>query len=192
MNPERRTEVWHRIIIVALALAVAAPVVLKSRPSEFATAPAAFSVPTSAKGYVRISGDVRHPGIYSYTANMVTTSAINLAMPLGVPTAYLPVGSGGDPLKSGADIRVEFKGDGSATIITGSMPTAQRLVLGIPLDINAMNEADFDRVPGIGPVLAGRIVTYRQNNGGLMAVRELCLIEGIGKKKYLRLSKFFN
>ena len=192
MNPERRTEVLHRIIIVALALAVAAPVVLKSRPSEFATAPAAFSVTTSARGYVRISGDVRHPGIYPYTANMVTTGAINLAAPLGGPTAYLPVGSAVYPLKNGTDIRVELRGDGSATIIPGSMPTAQRLVLGIPLDINAMNEADFDRVPGIGPVLAGRIVAHRQKNGGSMTVQELCLIEGIGKKKYLRLRKFFN
>ncbi len=192
MNPGHQAEVWYRFIIVALALAVAIPVVLKSRPSELAIAPAAFSVTASAKGYVRISGDVRSPGIYPLAANMVTESAINLAMPFKVPTAYFPVGRETYPLKNGADIHVKLRADGSATITSGSLPTAQRLVLGIPLDINAMNEMDFDRVPGIGPVLAKRIVAYRQNNGGSMAVEELLLIEGIGKKKYLRLSKLFN
>jgi competence protein ComEA len=67
----------------------------------------------------------------------------------------------------------------------------ERLVMGIPLDINTMSEADFDKVPGIGPMLARRIVIYRQNNGGSMAVADLLSVEGIGDKKYFRLLKYF-
>jgi competence protein ComEA len=81
---------------------------------------------------------------------------------------------------------------GTAVITVGSLPVAQRLILRIPLDINAMDEADFVRVPGIGPVLAKRIVTYRQINGGFMAVQDLLAIEGIGPKKYFHLAGYFN
>ena len=192
MSPRRQAEVWHRFIVVALAVAITIPVLVKGRPSVLTTAPAAFSTMSSVVGYVRICGDVRHPGIYPITANLMTVGAIGLAEPRQAPTVYLPAGSEARPLKSGDDIRVELRPNGSAMISCGSLPTPQRLALGIPLDINAMNEADFDRVPGIGPVLASRIVAYRQNHGGLMAVQELLTIEGIGQRKYFHLSKFFN
>jgi competence protein ComEA len=192
LSRDRRAGFWQRVIIVLLAVAVTAPVIMKSRPSGVNSPLAAFLVETSAQGHVRISGDVRHPGIYPLTANLMTVSAIGLAEPLKVPTAYLPTESQTWRLRNGADMRIELRPDGTAMITSGSLPTAQRLVLGIPLDINAMNETDFDRVPGIGPVLAKRIVIYRQKHGGSMAVQELLFIEGIGQKKYLRLHKFFN
>jgi competence protein ComEA len=71
------------------------------------------------------------------------------------------------------------------------MPAAERLVMGIPLDITTVNEADLDKVPGIGPALARRIVLYRQKNGGSMTVQDLLLVEGIGEKKFKTLRKFF-
>ncbi len=54
-----------------------------------------------------------------------------------------------------------------------------------------MNEVDLDKVPGIGPALARRIVQYRQNNGGRMRVQDLLLVEGVGEKKYYSLRKYF-
>ena len=73
----------------------------------------------------------------------------------------------------------------------GTIPAAERLVMGIPLDITAISEEDLDRVPGIGPALARRIVRYRQKNGGSMTVQDLLLVEGIGEKKFKALRKFF-
>jgi competence protein ComEA len=54
-----------------------------------------------------------------------------------------------------------------------------------------LNEADFDRLPGVGPALAKRIVEYRQNNGGILRVEDLLAIEGIGEKKYQQLHGYF-
>jgi competence protein ComEA len=63
--------------------------------------------------------------------------------------------------------------------------------MGIPLDITTISEADLDKVPGIGPALARRIVQYRQNNGGRMSVKDLLSVDGIGEKKSAALRKFF-
>jgi competence protein ComEA len=63
--------------------------------------------------------------------------------------------------------------------------------MGIPMDINNMDESDLEKVQGIGPALAKRIVLYRQNNGGQMSVQDLLLVEGIGEKKYDVLRKYF-
>jgi competence protein ComEA len=71
------------------------------------------------------------------------------------------------------------------------MPVPERMVLGIPLDISVMSEADFDRLPGIGPALARRIVEYRQNNGGILRVEDLAAVQGIGEKKFNKLRAYF-
>ena len=52
-----------------------------------------------------------------------------------------------------------------------------------PLDINRATAAQLEALPGIGPALAGRIVDYREENGGFLSVEELLNVEGIGPKK---------
>lgn len=94
-------------------------------------------------------------------------------------------------VQDGDEISVLRDRDGLCRVTVGHIPTAERLVLGMPLVISDMNEADFDRLPGIGPALARRIVQYRQNNGGRLRVEDLAAVEGIGEKKFLALNALF-
>jgi competence protein ComEA len=55
------------------------------------------------------------------------------------------------------------------------------------LDLNRATEQDFESLPGIGPVLAGRIVEYRQGVGSFRSVEGLRDVKGIGKKKFDRI-----
>ncbi len=55
---------------------------------------------------------------------------------------------------------------------------------GRPLDINRATAGELDALPGIGPVLAARIVEYRQRRGGFRSVTELRAVSGIGEKRY--------
>ena len=48
------------------------------------------------------------------------------------------------------------------------------------IDINSATAAQLEALPGIGPVLAGRIVAYRDVNGSFRAVEELTKVKGIG------------
>ena len=55
------------------------------------------------------------------------------------------------------------------------------------VDLNQATPRQLDGLPGIGPVLAGRIVGYRQRKGGFHSVGELRAVSGIGEKRYLAL-----
>lgn len=51
------------------------------------------------------------------------------------------------------------------------------------LNVNTADYADLVRLPGIGPVLAGRIMEYRDRHGPFMAVDSLIHVSGIGTVK---------
>jgi competence ComEA-like helix-hairpin-helix protein len=48
------------------------------------------------------------------------------------------------------------------------------------LNINTATEAQLQLLPGIGPVLARRIVEYREENGPFTAVSQLTMVHGVG------------
>jgi competence ComEA-like helix-hairpin-helix protein len=49
------------------------------------------------------------------------------------------------------------------------------------LNINTATAAQLQSLPGIGQVLAQRIVAYRQENGPFATTEQLLLVEGIGE-----------
>ena len=55
------------------------------------------------------------------------------------------------------------------------------------LNLNEATQRDFERLPGIGPVLAGRIVEYRGVRGPFRDVEQLRRVKGIGKKTFERI-----
>lgn len=53
-----------------------------------------------------------------------------------------------------------------------------------PVDLNRATARQLEGLPGIGPVLAGRIIEYRQRRSGFRSVGELRSVPGIGEKRY--------
>lgn len=63
-------------------------------------------------------------------------------------------------------------------------PTAPETVaVTFPIDINRADAEQLTALPGIGEVLAGRIVAYREENGSFLSTQELQNVEGIGEKR---------
>ena len=52
------------------------------------------------------------------------------------------------------------------------------------LDLNRATPADFQRLPGIGPALAQRIVEARERQGRFVSPDDLRRVPGIGPKKF--------
>ena len=52
-----------------------------------------------------------------------------------------------------------------------------------PLDLNTATAAELETLPGIGPVLAERIIVYRAEIGEFSSVGQLQEVRGIGAKK---------
>src|SRR5207249_2899933 len=55
------------------------------------------------------------------------------------------------------------------------------------LDLNTATAAELDALPGIGPVLAARIVEHRREHGPFRSVDELLSVPGIGPRLLARL-----
>ena len=51
------------------------------------------------------------------------------------------------------------------------------------IDLNRATAAQLEDLPGVGPVLAGRIVAFRDLHGGFTAVEDLLDVGGIGEAK---------
>jgi competence protein ComEA len=165
------------------------------------TVPAAFA-PTAATGMptaatvlmVHVVGQVRRPGVARLppgarvldavqAAGGATSSAdlnhLNLARPVAdgeqivVPKPGESVPVGGAP---GAGAAVPRAGAGS----TGQGSTSAGS--GGLVDLNTADGSALDSLPGVGPVLAQRILDWRTQHGRFSSVDELGEVSGIGDK----------
>jgi competence protein ComEA len=57
----------------------------------------------------------------------------------------------------------------------------------LPLNLNTASAAELEKLPGVGPAMALRIVEYRQKSGGFKRIEELMNVKGIGEKSFLKL-----
>ena len=55
------------------------------------------------------------------------------------------------------------------------------------LNLNTATAAQFEELPGVGPVLAQRIVDWRTEHGRFTSVDELGEVSGIGEKIFAQL-----
>lgn len=55
------------------------------------------------------------------------------------------------------------------------------------INLNSASAAELEKLPGVGPATAARIVEYRQKNGAFRKVEDLMNVRGIGEKTFLTL-----
>lgn len=189
----RPREVLAIVAIGAVVLAIALVSFLRARPVPIAAEPvpappSATPAHTGERIYVHVAGAVRSPGVYELTAGArvvealraaggpargADTDAVNLARPLvdgeqiwipkrgEAPPAGAGGGGGGPPGGGGAGAARDGK-----------------------VNINLASASELEELPGIGPVLAERIVEYREQHGPFRTVRDLLKVSGIGEKKF--------
>ena len=72
---------------------------------------------------------------------------------------------------------------------TPSTETPRQATSGL-LDINTATVADLTDLPGIGEVIAQRILDYRNQNGPFTSIDDLVLVEGVGEKRMDAIREF--
>ncbi len=58
------------------------------------------------------------------------------------------------------------------------------------LDINTATPAELERLPGIGPALAARIVAHRTRYGPFRRAEHLVIVPGISERRFANLRPF--
>ena len=54
----------------------------------------------------------------------------------------------------------------------------------VVVNLNSAQQADLEKLPGIGPSLAKKILEFRQKNGNFKTTNDLIAVQGIGEKKF--------
>lgn len=92
---------------------------------------------------------------------------------------------------SGQHIEVLGSISTKASIETSWMRAGTRMTLGILLHPDRMDAADWQDISGIGPVLAQKIIAWRQKNGDFGSIARLQQVQGIGPKTVASLRHWF-
>lgn len=130
---------------------------------------------------IDIEGEVIKPGVYK--------------MAKGSRMGEVLVAAGG--LAAGADREWVEKNINKAEIVKDGMKIyipskgEEALVLGSEssglININTAGMEELDKLPGVGPGIAQKIIDYRQNNAGFRDINEIKLVSGIGEKLFLKI-----
>jgi competence protein ComEA len=75
-----------------------------------------------------------------------------------------------------------------AAVAGASAPSSGGAPASGPVNLNSATVADLDALPGVGPVLAQRIIDYRTQQGRFTSVDQLDDVPGIGPALYARLA----
>jgi competence protein ComEA len=163
--------------------------------SPIAPAPPAPSATASGGVVVHMAGAVRSPGVYSLAPGARVIDGVRAAGG-AAPDADLSSINLARLLTDGERVYVPRRGEtpppdagggGAPAADGGGAPGA---AAGGKVNINTASVGELDGLPGIGPVLAQRIVDYRTQHGPFRSVNDLQKVEGIGQKKFESLKDF--
>ncbi len=146
---------------------------------------------------VHVVGRVRHPGVRQLPAGSRVADAVKAA---GGATgkADLSALNLARALVDGEQVRVPAVGDpvvpvppplaGGAGGAGGAAGAGAGGPGGTPVSLNTADLATLDTLPGVGPVLAQRILDWRASHGRFASVDELGEVSGIGEKLLTQLT----
>lgn len=181
------------LLVAVLAAALSAGVVLRSRPQAVPAPPVvAAGEPPLPGGPLPLPGGSPAPS----SAEVVVVS---VAGKVAAPAVLrLPPGSRvEDALRAagGALPGTDLSGlnparrvvDGEQVLVGIPQPAGAGAAVGGLLELNSATAEQLDALPGIGPVLATRIVDWRVEHGPFRSVEQLREVGGIGASKFAQL-----
>ncbi len=165
-------------IVAAVVVCVAAFFAWRARPhaTPVPTAVASTSIAPSvpATVVVAVNGRVRKPGLVRLASGSRVADAIDAA-------------GGVLPDTDLTSLNLARKVVDGELIVVGAPPVPAAGAPGGQINLNTATLAELQMLPGIGAVLAQRILDYRTAHGQFQSVNELRQIDGIGTATFDKL-----
>jgi competence protein ComEA len=164
------------IALAAIVAVVSLVLVALNRPEAPAGEFAINQNPSDSESvdqylYVHIVGEVKSPGMYQLPLGARLIDAVFSAGGLTAEADNSSVNLARE-LSDGEQIIVHKIGEeGAAGTVAGT---------GL-VSINRAGDKQLEELPGIGPALAGRIIAWREANGGFKSKKDLLKVSGIGE-----------
>lgn len=138
---------------------------------------------------VHVAGRVVHPGLVRVEASARVGDVIRAA---GGALADARLGeiNLAAPVSDGGQVVVPGPGNGRVGTDNGAGGKGTRTASSGRVNLNRATAHELERVPGLGPVLAERIVDHRERNGPFREVEDLLDVSGIGEKKLAGLREY--
>jgi len=162
----------------------------ESAASPIPTAEATGTLdPASSNGVVvHVTGAVNKPGVYQLPAGARVIDGVTAAGGAR-PDADLSSINLARPLTDGERVYIPRRGEVPPAVAAppGDPASGGGAASGGGSDkvnINTASVSELEELPGIGEVIAQRIVDYRTQHGPFKTVRDLLKVEGIGEKKF--------
>lgn len=132
---------------------------------------------------VHVAGAVNSPGLYSVAEGSRIADALTKAGG-PAPDAQLDNLNLAAKLKDGEKVLVSRRSETAPGLeaVTGDASQVTNSSTAM-INVNTAGVDELDKLPGVGPSLARRIVEYRQKNGQFSSIDELDNVEGIGPSK---------
>jgi competence protein ComEA len=142
------------------------------------TAPEAETVAPDISITVHVAGFVLAPGLVELAQDARVADAVAAAGGLrpGADTAAVNLAA---PLRDGDQILIPGPSDQAGGSGAGGSATAGDG----RVRINQANLAELETLPGVGPVLAQRILDFREEHGPFQTLEDLLDVPGIGEAK---------
>lgn len=125
---------------------------------------------------VEVADDRGRGGIYFLPEGTTVKNLLHIA---GIPETNGREKNDHVAIAPGSVLTVSSQGE----VNIGEMAAAEKLALGLPVDVNRISEEELCLVPGIGEKMAYQIIQLRSERGGFHDLADLKALPGIKEKK---------
>lgn len=139
---------------------------------------------------VDVEGAVKRPGVYELSADARVADAVESAGGFSKAASRASVNLA-QKLADGSQVYVPTRREAgaSASASAGAGAGSPSSVAGDgagqgKVNINTASSEELQKLSGIGPALAERIIDYRESNGGFSSIEDLKKVSGIGDARF--------
>ena len=140
------------------------------------------SIVEASKIKIYVSGEVIKSGVYDLPNDARLIDALNIAGGL-TKNGIIGENNLARVLQDGEQINFDNKNNPLKNNVAKNLKQLNCV------NLNDSDLKQLDALPGVGPVLAQRILDYRETNGRFAEVSQLSNVEGIGKSKLKTISE---